>query len=272
MIILTHASKHFEAQVRVLERSIKKYEPDALFLRYEPEGTSDGKNYIQGLPRQRFRDVLFLLESQDENINRYNDIVILIGADCVLFDKVRDWIIFYLELSSSGLNGSYYNNSVLLSPHITRHTDFNDGKSESDYYKTGMINGDFIVFRKSKTSMEMLQWLIDKDTDCNNPCEGKFYEQTYLTMLPFLFKEVKIVRDIDVNVACYNLNERPLVFINDKFFIGEKNNLKKLKIFHFSGYEIDKPEQLTRYAQLNPENTPYAVQELLEWYALELKK
>lgn len=262
---LTHASSHYDKQVAVLERSIKLHHPEALFLRFEPNGNADGKTYIKGLPRQRFSDVLFLLENESERLGKH-DAVVLIGADCVLFNNLSHIKNLYLMEQSMKLA------DILMTSHINHPTDPDDGKGVNDYYKTGMINGDFVIFRNCKNTKEILRWLISQDTDTNNLSEGKFFEQTYLTALPFIFDGVEILRDDSINVAWYNLNERKLAFENDIFTVGAGDYKQPLKMFHFSGYEIDKPEQLTRYAQLNPDNTPFAVTELINWYGLELLK
>ena len=63
--------------------------------------------------------------------------------------------------------------------------------------------------------------------------EGLHYDQRWLDLVPAYFDDVHVFRDPAVNVAHWNLPDR---------------DLSTCLLFHFSGYDPDRPEVVTRYA------------------------
>jgi hypothetical protein len=72
-------------------------------------------------------------------------------------------------------------------------------------------------------------------------------EQRWLDFAPSFF-HCHVLRDPGVNVAYWNLHERPLEERNGTVYAGGA----PLRSYHFSGYEFAKPGQLSRHAAQNP--------------------
>ena len=224
MTFLYFASDSFESRAKVLVDSIKKYHPESSIVHIKPNDHPIG-SYIPGMAKQRLETTLELLEDGHET-------VIVIGADCELFTPLNDALCF------ERLNDM----DILLTPHIIEPV--NDRMKMAQFYRTGHVNADFMVFKNTDRAKACLQWLISVTED-NDPINGIFYEQTWLSALPFLFKGIYILKSPAYNVAYFNIFER-------NFRYREKVNqpltcFKPISVFQYSGYEKGKPERMSKY-------------------------
>lgn len=209
---LVAVSKEYESRFKVLETSIKKFEPGSSIEKLLLEGFSN-YSYIEGLPKLRFEKALEMLEGGLDH-------VIIIGADCVFYQEmsnIRDFIIYECF-------------DVILSGHIIHPP--NSGIN--DYYKTGLANGDFLIFKNNENSKSILKWLITQPIK-DDVCKGMFFEQTLLSSLPFIFRGVGILSDSGYNVAWFNLHER---------------SIDTVVMFHFSGYEKGMLPRLSKHSPI----------------------
>ena len=71
------------------------------------------------------------------------------------------------------------------------------------------------------------------------------YDQRWLDLVPALFDDVHIVRDAGCNVAYWNLPERGLTLTQN----GMQAHDSLCRFFHFSGFEPERPEIVTRYSR-----------------------
>jgi hypothetical protein len=75
----------------------------------------------------------------------------------------------------------------------------------------------------------------------------RFNEQRWLDFAPSLCR-THVLRDRGVNVAYFNLHERPLSVVDGRIHAGDA----PLRAFHFSGYELSNPDVLCRYPGPRP--------------------
>ena len=190
---LIFASQEYTSKFKVLEESINLYEPNSNIIKVDVPGKFNNE-YIPNFSQMKFIKVLELLENG-------LDEVITIGADCVLY-KSLDAI----------KNLSF---DILVTSHI-----HNPVNNLGRYYSTGMVNSDFNVFRNTDNTKNILKWLI-KQPMLDDKVNGIFYDQTYLTALPFIFNNILIFKDDSYNVAWWNLHER---------------SPDNITVFHFSGF------------------------------------
>jgi glycosyltransferase involved in cell wall biosynthesis len=81
-----------------------------------------------------------------------------------------------------------------------------------------------------------------------DPGAQLFVDQRWVDQVPTLFDHT-VLRDPGVNVAYWNLHERPLTRTEDgRYDVGPD----PLRLFHFSGYRPDKPWLLTKHCQDRP--------------------
>jgi len=147
--------------------------------------------------------------------------------------------------SLDGLKHSLDDASVLLTPHLLSPLP-TDGhrQTEHDILKSGAYNLGFLGLRNGPASQQLLRWWCDKLYHyCIVAIEDSlFVDQKWMDLVPGMFDGVRILRDPGYNVAYWNLHERS-VSVAD----GISVNGKPLYFFHFSGFDPDKPEIVSKY-------------------------
>ncbi len=153
-------------------------------------------------------------------------------------------IIVFDELTHLTNNLEKYN--IVVTPHIT--TPYNDDKwqNEEDVVNTGVFNFGFVAIRRSESAEKMINWWCAKlYQECViDLCKGLFVDQHWAEFFPVFFDNVLIDKHLGNNVAYWNLHERVCSIIEGQWFINEKI---PLQFFHYSGYLIAKPNEVSKY-------------------------
>jgi hypothetical protein len=138
---------------------------------------------------------------------------------------------------------------IVLTPHVL-HPLPRDGlePDERCLMLSGLFNLGLIGVGSGASAF--LDWwherlVLDAVIDLPN---ALFTDQRWVDWVPSLFGG-EVLRDHGLNVAYWNLHERPLARSRDGRIMtaGEP-----LKFFHFSGYEPDRPLTLSKYAAGHP--------------------
>jgi len=138
------------------------------------------------------------------------------------------------------------NNSILLTPHITEpYPDDKHRPQEKEILKTGIFNGGFLGLRNDENSHALLDWWKPRMVDqCyERPKEGLNVDQKWLELVPLYFKNVKVILHEGCNVAYWNLHQREIRKQGNKYFV----NNDRLIFFHYSGYSVEHPNQVSRH-------------------------
>jgi hypothetical protein len=127
------------------------------------------------------------------------------------------------------------NHSLILTPHLTR--PLNDGRrpSDLDILRAGIYNGGFLLLRNCGESGRFLTWWKARLQDhclVDLP-NGLFVDQRWLDFVPSLFPDAGILREPGFNVAYWNL--------------GERRKGEPLYFVHFSGFDPERPEGISRH-------------------------
>ena len=144
----------------------------------------------------------------------------LIDSDTYFFSTID-----YLEKEINNLNSSVA---------FCEHNFFYNKKKMSDNY--GIYNAGYIYFNYDNTSIQFLKkyrslcqkyisWTV-KDGEKNI-----FADQTYLESLISEFKNIKIIKNIGINCAPWNIGNYKLSMEQNHYWINDN----KLIFFHFSG-------------------------------------
>jgi hypothetical protein len=125
------------------------------------------------------------------------------------------------------------NYDVLLTPHILNPLPDSHSINELTFLKNGLFNLGFIAFNNSNNSKIILSWWAD---NLKNYCyvdleNGLFTDQKWVDLIPILFDKIKIIKSYGYNVAYWNLQERNIKKLNDKWY----SNNDLLLFIHFSG-------------------------------------
>ena len=171
----------------------------------------------------------YFLKSRPEITN-----IIYFDPDIIVFDKLT-----HLEKNLEKYN-------IVVTPHIT--TPYNDDKwqNEEDVVNTGVFNFGFVAIKRSESAEKMINWWCTKlYKECViDLCNGLFVDQHWAEFFPVFFDKVLIDKHLGNNVAYWNLHERVCSIIEGKWFINEKI---PLQFFHYSGYLIAKPNEVSKY-------------------------
>lgn len=134
---------------------------------------------------------------------------------------------------------------ILLTPHRLRpHPDTED---ELVLLRAGQFNAGFVAVNGSPRAIEFLDWWWSKTRfhAYNKPFQGMCGDQRWLDVVPVLFPEVYIARAAGLNVAHWNLDERPIVKRADQWLVGNE----PLVFFHFSGFAADNDRRLSVHSE-----------------------
>lgn len=135
--------------------------------------------------------------------------------------------------------------SIVLTPHLTEPIDDGAHPGELAVLQAGSFNLGFIALRRSEQVERLLAWWQDRlyDRCVVRIEEGLFVDQKWMDLAPGLFKDVFVLNDPGYNVAYWNLHGRPITFAED----GARAAGEPLYFFHFSGFDPEAPEQVSKH-------------------------
>lgn len=126
----------------------------------------------------------------------------------------------------------------------------NDGSEPSDLTiaANGVYNTGFMGFARTSETRSMLAWLADRvyRLGFNAFSRGMFCEQRFFNLgINFLRDRFRPILLEGYNVAYWNLHERTVEKRNSIYF----SNGHRVTFFHMSGFDLEAPEQLSKYDQ-----------------------
>lgn len=158
---------------------------------------------------------------------------------------------------------------IIITPHIN--TPYKDNKrvTELDHLNCGLYNLGFIATSRGNDTYELIQWWAKHlQKDCRiDLANGLFVDQHFINFAPIFWKNVLIESDWGWNVAYWNLHERQISKTDDnKFFINDK----PLLFFHYSGFELNKSTEVSKYQDRIQFNERPDIAEVFEIYKKQL--
>jgi len=154
--------------------------------------------------------------------------------------------------------------SIVLTPHMRAPFDDGASPSEVQILQSGTYNLGFIGLRNNATAKELLRWWAEKmylGCVVDIP-EGLFVDQKWMDLVPGYVGDTYILRDPSYNVAYWNLHERHVSQKNGKYLV---ENLP-LAFFHFSGYDPQQPNKLSKHQSRHGLNVLPVVKRLCDEY------
>lgn len=159
--------------------------------------------------------------------------------------------------------------SLLLTPHCL-HPVPADAKRPHplSILRAGQFNAGYVGVAGNESGYEFLDWWASRleHYGFNAPHLGMCADQRWLDFCPVLFPELAILRSSGANVAYWNLHERQLSQVGERFYVDEE----ALLFFHFSGFNPARPQLLSKYQDRIQVSESLALQNLLEQYAHNL--
>lgn len=157
---------------------------------------------------------------------------------------------------------------VLLTPHaLTPYPRDGLDIAERMLLLSGVFNLGFVAVPANPTGRGFLAWWAERlRTEATiDPANGLFTDQRWCDLAPTLFG-VDIVRDPGVNVAYWNLHERPISHQRGSWFAGDT----PLRLFHYSGFDPSQPHLVSVHQRGRPRairSTQPDLARLLDHYA-----
>lgn len=242
---LTICSFNYISKARVLIESFKSIHPehDITLVIVDKKRESSalqklGINIIwaEDLPIDNFYQYAFTFDIIEFNTNvkptalkfllEKFDKVIYFDPDIQVFSRI-DHILEELN-----------NASVVITPHSV--TPILDGckPDDSDLLRFGAYNLGFVGVSNCSESFSFLDWWSDRCLKLGfyEPQLGLAVDQKWIDLAPSFFPKLKILHNVGLNVAFWNLHERFLSKVNNQWFV---NGNIPLVFFHFSSFNPD---------------------------------
>jgi hypothetical protein len=186
------------------------------------------------------------------------DFVVYLDPDILVFSRLVE------------LEHCLENASLILTPHLTAPLHDGERPCELDILRSGVYNLGFVAIRNTGEALALLEWWKERlyDFCLVDLPRGLFLDQRWADFLPCFVSRFEILRDPAYNVAYWNLAQRNLEISNGTFVI----NGSPLRFFHFSGFDPQNPECLSRSQSRIVVRKRTALEVLLNTYAEQLNQ
>ena len=155
---------------------------------------------------------------------------------------------------------------LVVTPHLTAPMP-RDGRkpSETDILIAGSYNLGFIGVTPGTATDELLDWWGERlETDCVvAPERGYFVDQRWMDFAPGLVPDLAVLRDPGYNVAYWNLPSRKVRREGERYTVDGR----PLRFFHYSGFDPERREQLSKHQDRIRLSDEPALRELCGRYA-----
>lgn len=254
MVIFTICARNFLAQALVLQESIARHHPEAIFHVALGDSTDD-------LDIDAFRFQLITLEEigiprLSQMLAQYDvtqlNTAIKPFVFALLFDRYPGAAVTYFdpdilvvspleELENALEDGA----NCVLTPHLcepAEHAELHEGRM----LQYGIYNLGFCALRDAPDVRRVVGWWgrrLERFCIIDMP-EGLFFDQKWADLLPAFIERTRILRHPGYNVAFWNLSQRTVRYTGQ----GWEVNGQPLRFFHFSGSQLGDPPVFSRHS------------------------
>lgn len=252
----TIAAPNYLAHAKVLASSLGRFHPDMPLFVLVPgaRGLQDGRAFSSS-PNVRLLDVGDLsLPGRRRLAIRYGTRQLCAALKPVLLTHLLEQgietVVFLdpdmLVTAELGplLEGTR-RHSLTLTPHIDGSVHLPGPVFERELLLTGIYNAGCLGVSNRNDTVRFLGWWGNRlRTYCLEEIrQGIHYDQRWLDLAPGFVEDCWVLCDPGVNAGWWRLPFYDWVSSGDGFLIGGT----KLRLFHASGYDPARPEQVTRY-------------------------
>ena len=199
------------------------------------------------------------------------------GCAKYLFEDKGAEVVVYLDPDLKIFNrfdeveDALLEHNFVLTPHFCSPIDDNNYPSDVDFIAFGIYNLGFIALKASQETAKLLDWWHERLMKyCFiRPDKGMFTDQLWMNYAPIYFDGAFVLKDLGYNMANWNLYERHLLHSASGYLVNDE---VKLKFFHFSHYDFNKPNMISK------SQTRYSLDErpdltdLYEGYQMDLER
>lgn len=272
----TICSLNYLAQARVAKQSFEEYHeniPFYIFLVDRISGTnneylsfSDNVIGIEEIKHPKLSELIkkysiielntavkpYCFQYLFSTLNFKN--LIYIDPDICFYNSIS--IVFH-HLSS---------HAIVVTPHIMNPIMDDFQPTDVHTLRGGVFNFGFLGLSYSDETKAFLYWWRDRVENFGYAdfSQNRFYDQIWGNYIPCFYNNVSIIKDFGYNVANWNLHERLIELVeNPRHYLV---NNSSLIFFHFSGFDLSKPNVLCQYNTRYDFNNRPDVRPLFEEY------
>ena len=279
MHFFTSITANYLPKARVLAKSVKRHNPEAIFHLVLSDKAPEGFK----LDSEPF-DSLILIEDLgvpdlDSWIFKHSVVELCTAVKGPAFVRIfevtdADKVVYFdpdmvILHNLEELSNIFERASVVLTPHqvVPDVTDDAIIDNEICSLKHGVYNIGFLAVKRSEEGLRFIHWWRDRLLKyCYDDIpNGLFTDQKWVDLAPAFFEDICILRDKTYNVATWNLTHRDVRSNDDGVLTIEGS---PVKFFHFSGFDSGAQKvMLKKYAR---KDSPLF--KLRKWYVQELDK
>jgi len=274
----TIITRNFLSYARVLGESYLEHHPGSRFYVLVVDGLPPGVEAGDGI--EEFEAAELALPYLEELHFKYDVTELCTAVKPTFLSKLleREEAVVYLDPDILvmrpfvELGQVLRSTSIVLTPHVLRPIP-PDGlrPNEQDMLISGAYNLGFLGLARSADTDELLGWWEERLRDgCRiDVPSGLFTDQKWIDLVPGLFASATILRDDTYNVAFWNLHERTIERRGPIFLA----NGRPITFFHFSGFDPQRPDVLSKHQTRTELAQGTALAELVNLYVdLQLRK
>lgn len=257
-LIFTLCSNNYLAQAKTLADSLLKFHNDYLFVIGLIDKKIDTLDYSLNSKNIEVIEVSEIgIPGFSEMVEKYNIIELNTAVKpfyfLYLIKKYKEINFFfyfdpdikiYKELYS--LEKLLIENDIIITPHIFTPIPLDSlFPPEYLFLNYGLYNLGFIGIKKSSNTLNFLTWWSSRTYNYgfDRVRDGLFVDQLWINFAPLFFEKVFISKNYTLNVGPWNLHERFISYQNEVPYV----NGEKLTFYHFSSYNPEKPELMSRH-------------------------
>jgi len=158
--------------------------------------------------------------------------------------------------------------SFVLTPHLCAPSEGATEPNDFTIMRAGIYNLGFLGVGRCAESERIVDWWARRlRFDCISAQDkGIFVDQKFMDLVPGFASHAYISHDVTLNVAYWNLRQRPLEWNGESWTVGGE----KLTFFHYSGFDPRSPARLSKYDPGMDDAMPEPLRRLVAGYAERL--
>jgi hypothetical protein len=249
-VIFTIVSRNYAAQAATLMQSLAAAEPFARRVVVAADGPIPELDALAEVIEAQalgapVRDMSVYYEALELNTAVkpfvFRTLLAQDGVDSVTYLDPDIQVFRPLDPVREGLSRA----PLCLNPHVTRPLTTPGNPTNEDLARSGRFNLGFVSARRDPQVARLLDWWAERCRfDCRvAPDEGIFTDQKWMDQAPDFVPDAAILEHPGLNLAYWNLEGRALTKTADVWRVdGEP-----LVFFHFSGFDPDRPLNLSKH-------------------------
>lgn len=284
-IFCTVITKNYLAYARTLAETLHEHHPDSrLYVLivdriddyFQPEAESFEVIRLEELPNQQTIEQMCFYYTPLE-------------LCCALRGELHEYIIEHTDAESwifldcdimvcsslEPLFETLSETSILLTPHCSVPLPVKDAGHELNILMHGLSNAGFLGLRRTEQTREFLTWWKERliyycflDSAIADP-RGLSVDQRWLNLILLYFPDFKFVKHPGANIGHWNFYERKFEYDSEKKIVV---NQQPVLFLHFSGWDINHPDYVSKHSPLYQEKDTSPWTELARVYREKLLK